>query len=85
MALRFRREALGSCATVAKSASDAFAGLSGLAPGKAAFGDVPGSQAMATAVSDLLRMSGTAAEILGSRLSAVDRTLDAVEQTVNRS
>jgi hypothetical protein len=82
MVPRFQREALGSCATAAKSASGAFAGLTGLAPGKAAFGDVPGSQAMATAMSDLLRTSRTAAAVLGSRLAAVDRTLDAVERTV---
>jgi hypothetical protein len=80
--LKFHRDALDGCAAAAKSASGAFAGLTGPAPEAAAFGNVSGSAAMATAVANLVRVSELASRTLGSRLEAVDRTLDAVERTI---
>jgi L-cysteine desulfidase len=83
--LKFQREALSGCAATAKAASGAFTGLARLAetaPDAAAFGNVSGSAAMAAAVADVARISGTAAKILGSRLESVERALEAVERTV---
>ncbi|MGR6922164.1 hypothetical protein ACU635_48620 [[Actinomadura] parvosata] len=80
--LKFHRDALDGCAAAARAASGAFAGLTGPAPDAAAFGDVSGSAAMARAAGDLKRVSEEAARLLGSRLEAVERALDAVERTL---
>ncbi|MFC4006066.1 hypothetical protein ACFOY2_02450 [Nonomuraea purpurea] len=82
MVLKFHRDALDGCAAAAKSASGAFAGLTGQTPDAAAFADVTGSSAMVSAVADLARVSELAAKTLGSRLEGVERALDAVERTV---
>ncbi|MEO3789190.1 hypothetical protein ABGB14_03215 [Nonomuraea sp. B10E15] len=82
MVLTFHRGALEACAAAARSASGAFAGMTGQAPDAAAFGNVSGSAAMATAAGDLLRVAEQAARTLGGRLEAVERTLDGVERTV---
>ncbi|MER6004730.1 hypothetical protein ABT120_39690 [Nonomuraea angiospora] len=80
--LKFQRDALATCAEAAGAASGAFSGIKGQAPGAAAFGNVSGSVAMATAAADLARVSELAARTLGGRLEAVERTLDAVRSTV---
>lgn len=82
MVLKFHRDALDGCAAAAKAASGAFAGLVGPALDASAFGNVPGSAAMSAAAGNLTRVSEQAGRTLGSRLEAVDRTLDAVERTV---
>ncbi|TDD25737.1 hypothetical protein [Nonomuraea diastatica] len=82
MVLKFHRGALETCAAAARSASGAFGGLAGQAPDSAAFGDVSGSAAMATAADDLLRVAEQAAKTQGRRLEAVERALDAVERTI---
>ncbi|MEV0823098.1 hypothetical protein [Nonomuraea rubra] len=80
--LKFHRDALDGCAAAAKSASGAFAGLTGPAPDAAAFGNVSGSAAMGRAAGELKRLSDEAARTLGGRLEAVERALDAVERTI---
>ncbi|MEV4806364.1 hypothetical protein AB0K18_40755 [Nonomuraea sp. NPDC049421] len=82
MALTFHREALEGCGAAAKSASGAFSGLVGAAvPGAAAFGAVSGSEALATATAGLRGAAEQASRTLGSRLEAMDRTLDAIDRT----
>ncbi|MEV0380483.1 hypothetical protein [Nonomuraea sp. NPDC050643] len=91
MVLKFHRDALGACAAAAKSASGAFKGLTGPVPPDGAFGNVSaadggggpsGSAAMAAALADLVEVSGQVAKTLGGRLEAVERALDAVEETL---
>ncbi|GAA3534104.1 hypothetical protein GCM10022419_011830 [Nonomuraea rosea] len=82
MVLKFHRDALDGCAAAAKTASGAFTGLAGQAPAAAAFGNVSGSAAMVTAMGSLVSTADLAARTLGSRLAAVDRTLDAVDRTI---
>jgi hypothetical protein len=83
--LKYHRDALDGCGSAAKDASGAFdavaGSVSGAVVGDGAFGQLANGAALIAAVHELQQEAGNTSLTLRDRLQAVERALDAVDQT----